>query len=85
MRKHTELSANLRAMARSPKGWLDKIHDGTLQGGGGEMIQNALAVLAVAESRFMFLLVKTSGCRPEGEHDEHQASSAVVPGSHPPA
>jgi hypothetical protein len=80
MRAMTELSGNIRAMARSPNGWGDRIHDGTINGGGNEMLPNALAVLAAAEARFMFYLVKTSGCRPEGDQDEHETCRPTVTG-----
>jgi hypothetical protein len=63
MRHQTELSANIRAMSRSPAGWGDMIHDSTIGGGTNEKLPNALAVLAAAEARFMFFLVKLSGCR----------------------
>ncbi len=72
MRKSTEHSANIRAMARSPKGWGDRIHDSTIGGGANEMLPSALAVLAAAEARFMFLLVKLSGASPEEVRHEHQ-------------
>lgn len=82
MRKFTELSSNIRAMARSPKGWGDRIHDGTINGGGNEMLPNALAVLAVAEARFMFLLVKQSNCcSSQGDDNEHETCSPIVSGS----
>ena len=57
MRSATELSANVRGMCRSPKGWADKIHDEATD----QMLPSALAVLAANESRFLLLLVKLSG------------------------
>ncbi len=72
MRKQTEHSANVRAMCRSPMGWGDTVHDGAIGGGNNKMMPNALAVLAAAEARFMFWLVKLSGAVPEEGSHEHQ-------------
>lgn len=60
MRHATELSAYLREMIRSRQPFL--VEDHIIQGGSGERLPNALAVLAAAEARFMFWLVKLSGC-----------------------
>ena len=84
MRHATELSANLRGLCLSPTGWGAFIHDGTINGGSGKMLPSALAVLAVAEARFIFLLVKLSGCTEEqGGPDEprSEAAGTALPGS----
>ena len=64
MRKQTELTANARAQARTPTGFSrpDVIHSGTVDGGGNIMMPTALAMLAVAEVQFLYLIVKLSGC-----------------------
>jgi len=71
MRKLTGLSDNCRGMARSANGWgTTSIHHGTIQGGPGEMVPTALAVLAASESVLIFWLVKQSGCRTGEDADE---------------
>jgi hypothetical protein len=49
----------MRAMARTRAGMYIKSE--IIQGGSGEWVESALAMLAAAEARFMFLLVKLSG------------------------
>lgn len=78
MRKLTGLSDNCRGMARSPNGWgMTSIHHGTIQGGPGEEVPTALAVLAASESVLIFWLVKLSGCRTEGQDNERTAEDDV--------
>lgn len=75
MRKSTELSANLRGYCRNGMG--DSVWDESVN----KRVPSALAVLAVNESRFMFLLVKLSECTDgvdRGLSYEHEAGSAVV-------
>ena len=80
MRRNSELMPNLRAMSFSAKGWGDKIHDHAIQGGSGQMLPSALAVLAANESRLMFTLVLLSGCRAAlGGNDDNQARCATEP------
>ena len=81
MRKFSEISSNCRAMARSQRGWGDKVHADVLGGGGNQMVPSALAVLAANEAVLMFWLVKLSNADPTTEepfHDEpvNQAGSA---------
>lgn len=84
MRKQTELSPNIRRMSFSPRGWGDRIHVGTIQGGANEMMPSALAVLAAGEVGLIFVLVKLSGVAWQDKEpdDEHQTSSADVSGGH---
>lgn len=78
MRKQTELSSNIRGMAFSPRGWGDKIHDGAIAGGTNKMMPSALAVLAAAEARFIFWLVKLSGAAPvEVNHEPENVTPAL--------
>ena len=81
MRKYTELTANIRGMLRSKRGWLDYADDSIISGGGGDQrLPTALAVLAASEARLIFLLVKLSGCKPtEDNADEQSESEARAP------
>ncbi len=87
MRKITELSSCIRGMVLGGHDWGKAVSDaGVFDGTPGKMVPNALAVLAAAESRFMFLLVKLSGCRDNtGDQDEpcHQARPSAVSGTYP--
>lgn len=78
MRRATTLTDNVRAYVRSSAPL--RVMDSTLQEGSGGMLPNALAVLAVMESRFIFLLVKLSGVHDRnGAQDEHEARASAVP------
>lgn len=81
MRKYTELTANIRGLLRSKRGWMDYADDSTVSGGGGDQrLPNALAVLAASEARLIFLLVKLSGCKTDGGYaDEQSESEARAP------
>ncbi len=79
MRRITELSSSLRGMALGGHDWGRNIHDGTIGGGAGRTVPIALAVLAAAESRFMFFLVKLSGCRDNVQGGSHEPVAEAHP------
>lgn len=72
MRRITELSSCIRGQVMGGHDWGKTLTDETVQGGSGKVLPTALSVLAAAESRFMFFLVKLSGCRDHLKENDHE-------------